>query len=341
MISISDDNFEWSTVLDRLHTSIQYTLLQFALKIVLLFENGDNLLLILLLVTSTFYSIGFIAPEWCLSVNNVLSSLQTFSFLLFAQTTIQITTQNYLVTPESAGQRQLEFIVISTILLFIINTALYFMQESKVISRSLTLVLYMYVGAIENVTSAVGERISAIFIALAIYTVMELIQSYFSPMSSLNVLSRGIGMVAINVMLQNVSANTYDIYSKAGIFILLLFMINFLTTIVTHISEIKGYLLWKAASIIYQDYIHLFQDLQVGVFLAILISGVRYILPLKIWNDSIHTLFQLQMLVLVNMFLEPFTEILANRMSLENVVVAFNVILLVDMVMATVKANSR
>ena len=90
-----------------------------------------------------------------------------------------------------------------------------------------------------------------------------------------------------------------------------------------------------------RDITHLFQDLQVGVFLAILISGVRYILPLKIWNDSIHTLFQLQMLVLVNMFLEPFTEILANRMSLENVVVAFNVILLVDMVMATVKANSR
>ena len=166
-------------------------------------------------------------------------------------------------------------------------------------------------------------------VSVLVYMVLNLGVSHVQTGFGLSVVARGVGMVCINVLLRTISNESWDLHTKAGSLIFFLFMSDVAITVLPSLDEVRGYILWKTAQIFYSDIVQIVGDVYVGMLLGVLLCMLRSLLPASAWPRSFTTALQLAALVAVNMILGPLGEILAQMQSLENVLVAFNVVILV------------
>lgn len=266
---------------------------------------------------------------------DVLTMLRQFLFLLLSQSIIN------LVALEQAGAtplRQLEFVAQTTVLLIFVHALAQSITNTALIERSLTLLLYMYTDALEVVLDSL--RLGSI--ALAVCAVLYVLLLYTDAAHAglvfgSSILCRGLGMVCINIILNNISAAAWTLHTKAGLVLLLLFASEFLIRLAPFLAETKGYVIWKTAQIVHADFLHVFRDINVSSALALLLCLAKELLPPLHWTGVLATAMQLFTLVVVNMVLAPMDAFMARLFSWENIVVGFVVVILLNSTINTVK----
>lgn len=312
-------------VFDRLYTAITYALLQFTHQALVRMLDKVVAMVLLSLAGLTLYIVETTSSK----VSNALSLLRQFVLLVLAQTGINLAAEQFTVTTASPFALRIECVAATTMLLMLAQAATHLVHESELLSRTVTLLLYMYTDALEVVLHSFVLGSAAMVVSVLVYMVLNLGVSHVQTGFGLSVVARGVGMVCINVLLRTISNESWDLHTKAGSLIFFLFMSDVAITVLPSLDEVRGYILWKTAQIFYSDVVQIVGDVYVGMLLGVLLCMLRSLLPASVWPRSFTTALQLAALVAVNMILGPLGEILAQMQSLENVLVAFNVVILV------------
>lgn len=318
---------ELSMVFDRLYTAITYALLQFTHQ-ALLQQFSSAGVLIVLSVTSAF----LFCLERALGVaeDSVVVLLRRFGLLVLAQTAINSAARDLTASESAPLALRTECVAATTMLLMVVHGATHLVHNSAVLSRSVTLLLYMYTDALEIVLHSLVVGAAAVVVAVLVYVLLSVGAMQVQRGFSLSVLVRGSSMVCINVILRSISNESWDLHTKAGTLVFFLFMSDFAVTLLPMLDEVRGYILWKSAQIIYTDILQLMGDVHAGMLLGVLLFLMRSLTPPGSLPESVSTALQLTALVVVNMVLGPLSTMLDQMRSIENVLIAFNVVILVS-----------
>lgn len=323
---------EFDMVFERLHTAIMYALLQFAHRLLRRLLDGEATLVTLAVLGSALLQVP--------GADEVLVLVRRFVWMTAAQTGISLVNDQYGVTASSPGALRVEFVAVATMLLLITHALTHAVEHSGVLERTLTLLLYMYTDAVEIVLRAIADGAGAALVCVALYLLLCAATAHVPPGWGLGILLRGASMVCINVVLGWVSSDSFDLHTKAGALICFLFLSDFGIGVLSFLEEVRGYVLWKAAQIIYIEFLAMVRDVRAAMALGIVLCACKGLLPAKRWPAALTTALQLTTLVLVNMLLAPLTDMLGSIFSLENVVAAFNIVVVVNVVVVWVQRGT-
>lgn len=315
-------------VFDRLYTAITYALLQFSHKTLLRLLPSVMALIVLCVVASALFFLGVLVRS---DADSVLPLLRQFVLLTLAQTAINLAAADLQVTPLSPVQMRTECVAATTILLLMVHACTQVVHDSRVLDRTVTLLLYMYTDALEAVLHSLALGAMSVLVAVLVYVIITASQQHMDKVPSLSIVSRGVSMVCINVLLRTISNESLDLHTKAGSLLFFLFLSDFALTLLPFLDEVRGYILWKTAQIIYEDVLTIVRDVYAGMLLGVIMCSLRYTLPPEAWPQGLSTIMQLSALVVVNMVLGPLSTLLGQMQSVENVIVAFNIVVVVHM----------
>ena len=328
-------------IMERLYTAITYALLQYAHKLLGNFVQGAAALVVLAIVGIGLLVLQPPGAHRQLEEDSVLTLTRRFVFLAGAQTAIYQVRELFLVSEISPTALRIEFVAVATMLLLLTHALTHSIEHSRVLDRTLTLLLYMYTDAVEVVLRAMASGPAAATVCVALYLLLRSAQTHLAALEGLSVLVRGVSMVCINVVLAWISDGSSDLPTKAGTLLLFLFMSDFGIGVVQSLEEVRGYLLWKTAQIVYLDFLAVVHDVRAGMALGLVLVACKALVPTAKWPDSLTTVLQLTTLVLVNMVLGPLTSILRTVVTIENVVIGFNVVIIVNLCVTHVQSRRR
>ena len=97
-------------------------------------------------------------------------------------------------------------------------------------------------------------------------------------------------MVCINVLLRTISNESLDLHTKSGSLLFFLFLSDFALTLLPFLDEMRGYILWKTAQIIYEDVLTIVRDVYAGMLLGVIMCSLRYTLPSEAWPQGLSTI---------------------------------------------------
>lgn len=322
---------ELNMVLERLHTAIMYALLQFAHRLLRRLMDGPATL-----VAVAVLGTGLMVVP---STDDVVALVRRFVFLTAAQTGISLVRDLFAVSEGSPGALRVEFVAVATMLLVLAHALTHAVEHSSVLERTLTLLLYMYTDAVEVVLRAVAEGAGAVLVCVALYLLLRVSFAHAPAEWGLSVIVRGVSMVCINVVLGWLASDTQDLPTRAGTLVLFLFLSDFGIGVLAFLEEVRGYVLWKSAQIVYLDFLAMVHDVRAAMVLGLVLCACKGLLPAGQWPPGLTTALQLTTLVLVNMVLGPLTELLGTMFSLENVIIAFNVVIVVNLCVARLQGK--
>ena len=329
---------EVDMIMDRLHSAITYALLQYAHKLLRAFVRGPAALVVLT-IAGTGLVVAQLGQRGAAGGGeSVLALTRRFVFLTGSQTAIYQVRELFAVSAASPTALCVEFVAVATMLLLFTHALTHAVEHSRVLDRTLTLLLYMYTDAIEVVLHAMASGPAAATVCVVLYLLLRTSRAHFSAAPDLGVLVRGVSMVCINVVLAWLSDDNGDLTTKAGTLVFFLFVSDFVIGVVPSLDEVRGYLLWKTAQIVYLDFLVLVTDVHAGVALGLVAAACKALVPAARWPAGLTTVLQLTTLVLVNMVLGPLTSLLREVVTLENVVVGFNIVIIINVCMSHLHA---
>ena len=311
-------------VFKRLYSAITYALLQFTHKTLVQILPSATIVIVLGLVSACLYVLSALSGG-----SEIMRLLRHFILLVLAQTAINLAAAEFVVSEHAATALRTECVAATTMLLILVHACTHFTQDSDLLDRTVTLLLYMYTDAFEAVLHSFVIGAAALVVTVLVFIMLSVASIHIRRGYGLSVIVRGVSMVCINVLLRTISSESWDIHTKAGSLCFFLFMNDFVVTLSTSFQEVRGYILWKTAQIVYADIINLVVDVYGGMLLGIILCVLRVTLPADKWSQSLSTSMQLAALVVVNMVLGPLGSMLAQMKSVENVLIAFNVIIIV------------
>lgn len=315
----------FSMVFDRLYTAITYALLQFAHKTLLQLMSSVSVVIVLCVVSATLSVLGSLVGR---EEDSVFALLRQFTLLTLAQTAINLAAGDLAVSGSAPAELRTEGVAATTMLLIMVNAVTHVVHTSAVLSRAVTLLLYMYTDALETVLHSLTLGAVSVVVAVLVYVLLSVLQAHVREGFGLMVITRGMSMVCINVLLRTISNETWELHTKAGCLLFFLFMSDFAITLLSFLDEVRGYILWKSAQIVYVEILQLVGDVYAGMLLGLLLALLRGMLP-GAWPRTLTTALQLSALVIVNMVLGPLSGMLSVMQNFENVVIAFNIVILV------------
>lgn len=326
MVSNSESADEpFHMVFERLYTAITYALLQFAHNTLQNLLPSAMAIIVLCILSSVLFVAKVLleSPE-----DSALVLLRQFTLLTLAQTGINLAAADFSMHASSPIVLRTESVAATTMLLMMVNAVTHVVHTSPVLSRSVTLLLYMYTDTLETLLHSLTLGAVSNVVAVLVYLLLSVVQMQVSRGYGFIIIVRGMSMVCINVLLRTISSEACDLHTKAGLLLFFLFFSDFAIKLLSFLEEVRGYILWKTAQIVYVEILQLVGDVYAGMLLGLILALLRGMLPGS-WPQTLTTALQLSALVVVNMVLGPLNSILSQMQSFENVIIAFNMVILV------------
>lgn len=320
---------DFMQIASRLDSTINFTLIRFLYKTLSLLASNHEIVLVnatlLLLVQTQFTKRLFF------NISVITAIVRSLSSGLIAQALINSATNNdVLISMQlSSAGRVLEQLVVSTAMLLLASIIPQQMQAKEFVARSISILLYMYTDATQNIIQQLELGVSPAFLAVLLSIVLQQNSAYFLQHKTLQFIVKALNMVVINILITSVTVidtTTSDLHTSTALLIITLFAIDAVFRITvsskTHMSNLqegRDYAIWKGGQQLFLVYQELRMDTWVTFVIALLCimlhtNSVWLVRLLHLQNN---TLLEIFLLVVVNVIINQLQTYITQVFSIE------------------------
>lgn len=324
--------YDWGDFVDiaaRLDSTINFTLIRFLFKTLQMVLSNHEIILInaslLLFINTTF------ASNLLLNIEVILTVVASLSSGLIAQALINTATSNEILMSMTINQtsRLLEQFTVTTTMLLFASIIPRNLQKKEYVSRAITILLYMYTDATQNIVNQLDFKWSPPFLCVLICILLQKNHEYLEKRKTLQYIVKALNMVAINILITSVTTidtNATDLHTSTALLIVTLFAIDALMQLSANLEEGRNYAIWKGAQQLFLVYQELKIDPIVTFVIALMFvmlhtTSIQIISILHLQNDTILEIF---LLVVVNVIID---QLQSKALSVFNIEQGFILIL--------------
>jgi hypothetical protein len=320
--------YTWSdfvNIASRLDSTINFTLIRFLYSMLQRVLSNTEIIFInvtLLLFINTTFAINIL-----LNIEVITAVVYSLSSGLVAQALINTATNNELLVSMKLNDssRLLEQFTVTTAMLLFASIIPFKLQQKEYVSRAITILLYMYTDATQNIVDQVNFGWSPPFFCVLICILLERHRDYLESRATLQYIVKALNMVTINILITSVTiidTSATDLYTSTALLIITLFAIDTMIHLSGNMEEGRNYAIWKGA----QQLFFVYQELHIStlvtfalalIFILMHTTSVRIVELFHLRNNTILELF---LLVVVNVIID---QLQTNALSVFSVEQAF------------------
>ena len=265
------------------------------------------------------------------AVRQIVELVEKLSVMVLSQALIGMVTDDSRILrmrESSITQLYVAFVVTTNLLVFVSLLA-YSFSNVDAVSRSMTLLLYIYADATEIIVQRIElGRVSASLLCVLIWLVFLAldVRRVYKAMFAVQYVLSATNMVCINVVLQSlvdVDASTDAAARDSFLLLVVLFFLDGLAQLDERLGEARNYAIWKGSQKIFL----VFRALDVSLDAMLLLSlGLLYSRPL--WKGLLSAVFELALLVVVNVVLDLANTYIAAAYTVDKAVLLFTYVVL-------------
>lgn len=262
---------------------------------------------------------------------DILNLLDKLSVMVLSQAVINLVTNDSRILKMEEQDFTMLFLafVVTTNILIFVALITYAFQTNDAVQRSMTLLLYIYSDSVEMIINRVQlGALSAGVLSLFFYLVMlQLPKSSHSIRGFIQqYIISALNMVCINVMLQSlidVNQSYSNLIRQSFVLLIALFFLDGANQITPLLEEARNYAIWKSS----QKLFIIFKKIDISLDIMLFVSlALLYSRP--IWKNLLHAVFELAMLVVVNVILDMANNYIANAYTIDKAVLLFTYVIL-------------
>lgn len=326
--SILDDLF---SIESRLDSVITYALIRFVHGIL---RSGFSEFEI-----AAISSIVLLSMRGVVNVNLLKDSASTeifklldkLSVMVFSQAMINLVTNDSRILQMQETDLSMLFLafVVTTNLLIFVALLAYAFQKNDAVKRSMTLLLYIYADSVEIIINRIKlGALSAGLLSLLFYLLLLQLKMQSSNIQGFihQYVVSALNMVCINVMLQSlidVDQSYSNLVRQSFLLLIALFFLDGATEITPRLEEARNYAIWKSS----QKLFLVFQKVNVS-FDIMIFASLALLYSRPIWKNLLHAVFELAMLVVVNVILDMANQYIATAYTVDKAVLLFTYVVL-------------
>ena len=309
---------ELQAVGGRLESVVTFTVVQFTYNLAVLYMARTDILM-LCVASLIGMHVHEVLRQHSKTLQTIYSTGRQLTILVGSQVGVDLIldTQklNGLATlPAETVVRSLSTLLV---LLVVVSVVPVSGPAAVYCSRSCSLILYIFADATENVLARAGIPDVLSFVCAAFYVAMHRFESNIAHKGSLVFLLQGVNMVCVNVVLSSVAANR-DPYTKIALLLLTLMLMFTISRINSVFEDTRGYAMWKTAQRIFLIYKSYNIDFTLSTAFAFILVVSR-----SLWPKQLHMIFELAVLVAVNIILDIFAVQVLNVHSSDRAALLF------------------
>lgn len=322
---------DFVNIASRLDSTINFTLIRFLYRVLQLKLNNNEIILVtatLLLFINTC-----LASNILLHIEVILALVVSLSSGLLAQALINIATSNEILLSMQVNNtsRLLEQFTVTTTMLLFAATIPQKFQDKEYVARAITILLYMYTDATQNIIDQLDFGWSPPFLCILISMLLQKHTNYLQRHFILQYIVKALNMISINILITSVTTintNATDLHTSTALLILTLFAIDAVMQLSANFQEGRNYAIWKGA----QQLFLVYEEFQIAtiisfvlavIFILIHTTSIKIVEYLHLQNNTILEIF---LLLVVNVIIN---ELENDVLSVFNFEHAFVLILYV------------
>ena len=323
----------------RLDSTINFTLIRFVHQYFSTFLNEYEIIFSCFIAIVLLDVILKLFPDKTFVViHEVVSAIGS---AVLSQSIVNIATRKgeLIATDNTTNMFFIEkFVVATSILILVTVLPPKFLQISYV-SRCITLLLYMYTDAMQHILSNMAFGYSVVYVCVLSYVMLHTYHDWLVQHKTMQYLTKAFSMLTVNVLIVSITAtdigsvSNYSMKIQAILLTLALFIIDALAQIVPSFVDSRNYAIWKSAQKMYVLYMTIGIDLNVTIALAVIVLSTK-----SIWNRGSSTLFELILLVVINVALDSITDYFSSTNSPDKSVMLFMYVQIIHYVRKIVTA---
>ena len=265
------------------------------------------------------------------AVRQIVELLEKLSVMVLSQALISMVTEDsrILRMRESSLAQLFVAFIVTTNLLVLVSLFAYAFSSVDAVSRSMTLLLYIYADATEIIVQRIElGRVSAALLCLLIWLVFLAldVRSTYKQLFAVQYVLSATNMVCINVVLQSlvdVDASRDAAARDSFLLLVVLFFLDGLAQLDERLGEARNYAIWKGS----QKLFLVFRAFDVQLDAMLLLSlSLLYSRPL--WKGLLSSVFELALLVVVNVVLDLANTYIAAAYTVDKAVLLFTYVVL-------------
>jgi len=196
-----------------------------------------------------------------------------------------------------------------------------YMQDSDLVQRCVTLVLFTYADAMESLFSVRRLGSTPSLICVLVYMCLHKYDMMLGKAFTVMYLIRALNMVTINFILRalvDVNQDVASIEIQTCLFLTVLFFLDVLGSVSSLFAETRDYAMWKVSLELFQVYKTLQIDLIVSLVGCLMVLATK-----RLWSDNTRIIFQLIILLVLNVVLDTASVYLQASTSVDKSVLLF------------------
>ena len=322
---------DFVNIASRLDSTINFTLIRFLYKVLQLKLNNNEIILVT--ATMLIFINTCLVGNIFLHIKVILALVVSLSSGLLAQALINVATSNEVLLSMQVTNtsRLVEQFTVTTIMLLFAATIPQKFQDKEYVARAITILLYMYTDATQNIIDQLNFGWSPPFLCILISMLLQRHAEYLQRHFTLQYIVKALNMISINVLLTSVSTidtNATDLHTSTALLILLLFAIDAVMHFSAHFHESRNYAIWKGAQQLFLVYAEFEIATVISFVLAVMFilmhtTSIKLVEYLHLRNNTILEIF---LLLVVNVIID---ELQREVLSVFNFEHAFVLILYV------------
>ena len=225
----------------------------------------------------------------------------------------------------SSYVNMLSLLTRNTVLVILLAMLTGQMSEDAYTARVVSLMLFVYTESIQEALKTLSLGIVSVALSTLLYVLIHKHQERIDASASLRYVARAVNMMAINSTLSHVTDLPLTLQTKTVLLAALLVCLDLASAFVLMFVECRGYAMWKTARYLRVVFEAGLADPVLSVCVTCVMLSVR-----NTWSTHNHTFVELAVLVAVNVMVVGMTPTTPHVQSLENSVVLFVYVLVLD-----------
>lgn len=196
-----------------------------------------------------------------------------------------------------------------------------YFEDSALIQRCITLLLFIYADAIEALFDAIHLGIAPTLGCILLYICVHRYSHKRDKHSAIDYMIRALNMVSINFILralQDLNVNASSLYIQTILLVIVLFILDIVSNLSDMFAETRNYAIWKTSQQIFQLYAAQNLDTVITLALSIVVFSTKVL-----WTSGLRTFFELVVLVVINVILDTATAYVSFTSSTDKTVLLF------------------
>jgi len=306
---------------DRLDSLITFTVIRFIYSICKLYLS-DAETVVLCVITSMFLLlVPTPAAHGDSALKSIYNSLQNVTLMVLSQaavTSLGVGAMTVYTADVPVETVMLSIADVTCVL--VLASVVAELGTSVLVSRCVTILLYIYADAIESLFRANSGGILPTLVCILAYMCMHAYTSLSKNLFTAQYLLRAMNMVTVNFMLKalvDINRDSSNLYVDTVLYTLVLFLIDVLSFVSVMFAETRDYAVWRVS----QQLFLVYQAYQVDAIVALSFCCIL-LMSRTLWptSKSMQLVQHVVVLVVISVFMDTATGYIKTQASVQSAV---------------------